>query len=92
MADPTPRQQQILATLLQQDWLRGNPALVKATTPAAVMALELGEELSLDSLDVIAAVVEIEDVFDFEAEDADHDGLKTILDVVALVERKTAHG
>lgn len=85
----TPRER-ILATLLEQDWLRGHPALSRADTPDAVMALELAEDLSLDSLDRIAAVVEVEDEWDCEAEDGEVEALRTVGDVVALVERKAA--
>lgn len=88
MTEISPRRALILATLLEQDWLRGHVALARADNPEAVMALDLGEDLSLDSLDIIAAVVEIEDEWDFETDDAEHDGLRTVGDLVALVERK----
>ena len=90
MPDIHTRRDQILATLLEQDWLRANPALVRTGNTDALLALTLDADLGLDSLDRVAAVIEVEDEWDFDAADAEIDALRTVGDVVALVERRTA--
>jgi len=88
MTDLTPREK-ILATMLEQSWLRANPALVRAGDTAALLALTLADDLGLDSLDITAAVVDVEDAFGLDdVPDDEIDGLKTVGDVVGLVERK----
>lgn len=92
MPDPTLRDQ-ILSTLLQQSWLRGNPALARVTISEDLLYLKLADDLDLDSLDIVAAVVDVEDAFNLDdVSDGEIDGLRTVWDVVKLVERKARHG
>ena len=49
----------------------------------------LREDLDADSLDVVEGGMRIEETFGFEVDDEDGDGLKTVSDIVALVEKKT---
>ena len=49
----------------------------------------LREDLDADSLDVVEVGMRIEETFGFEVDDEDGDGLKTVSDIVALVEKKT---
>ena len=49
----------------------------------------LREDLDADSLDVVEIGLRIEETFGFFVDDEDGDNLKTVADVVALVEKKT---
>lgn len=80
MTEITPRRREILATLRTMTWLDGNPAL-NADREEMVLTLTLGEDLGLDSLEVVAVQVEIEDEFDIEIPDADMDGVRTVGDL-----------
>lgn len=53
-------------------------------------ALDLVEDLKLDSLDQLAFVVELENHFRICIEPSDEASLSTLGDVVALVERRVA--
>lgn len=48
----------------------------------------LAEDLSMDSLDCIEIVMEIEDVYSIEIHDSESDSLKTFGDLVKLVSSK----
>jgi acyl carrier protein len=47
----------------------------------------LHDDLDMDSLDKVEAVMAIEDEFDFNIDDEDIAECKTVADVIALVER-----
>lgn len=46
------------------------------------------EDLGVDSLDLVEAVMAIEDTFNIKIEDSDLEGLKTVNDFVDYVEKK----
>ena len=46
------------------------------------------EDLGVDSLDLVEAVMTIEDTFNIKIEDSDLESLKTVNDFVAYVENK----
>jgi len=46
------------------------------------------EDLGVDSLDLVEAVMAIEDTFNIKIEDEDLESLKTVNDFVAYVEKK----
>lgn len=46
------------------------------------------EDLGVDSLDLVEAVMAIEDTFNIKIEDNDLEGLKTVNDFVEYVEKK----
>ncbi len=50
----------------------------------------LEEDLGADSLDVVELVLELEDEFAISISDADGDAVKTVADVIALVDRLVA--
>lgn len=52
----------------------------------------LREDLGADSMDLAELGMHLEEAFDFEMDDADGDALKTVKDVVELVEEKMAKG
>lgn len=49
----------------------------------------LKEDLGIDSLDSVEIVLELETEFDIKIEDDELQGLKTVNDIVTLIERKT---
>jgi acyl carrier protein len=54
-------------------------------TPGA----NLREELGADSLDVVEIGIKLEEEFGFEIDDEEGDKLKTVSDIVKLVEKRT---
>ncbi len=89
MTDLTPRQREILSALRQTSMLRDIVRVQQCTDDAAFLALRIYDDIGLDSLEVVALGMEIEELFGIEdgIPDAQIGELKTIGDVVALVER-----
>jgi acyl carrier protein len=83
----TPRQREILTKLRTMDWLRDTPAVMtRGADDEGLMAMTLGEDLGLDSLEVVALVVDIEDAFGIEIENDQIDGMETVRDAVQVIE------
>lgn len=52
----------------------------------------LRDDLGLDSMATIELLFRIEETFDFQIPDEDLQGLQTVADVIAYVDRRTATG
>lgn len=48
------------------------------------------QDLSLDSIDSLELIMELEDIYDISISDADAAKLKTVNDVINLIDQKTA--
>ncbi len=57
---------------------------VKATPEASL------ESLGLDSLDTIEVVMEIEEEYDINIHDEEYENVKTVQDIIDLIERRMA--
>lgn len=69
---------EILAEKLDRD-----PSEIEATS-------KIKDDLGADSLDMVEIVMEIEEEFDVEVEDADTASIITVQDIVDYVEKKQA--
>ena len=81
MADPTNVDSYIRQLLAEQ--LGVDPEDIKDES-------NIVADLGVDSLDVIELVLSIEEFYSIEIPDADAEGLVTVADVVAYVERRIA--
>ena len=81
MADPTTVDSYIRQLLAEQ--LGVDPEDIKDES-------NIVADLGADSLDVIELVLSIEEFYSIEIPDADAEGLVTVADVVAYVERRIA--
>ena len=93
-AELTARERTILGAIMKSDQIAGDEAVIDCGVDEhALMALSLTEDIELDSLEIVAMTVELEDEFSIEIADAEIDDLKTIGDCVRLIERKApGHG
>jgi len=74
----------ILGTI--KDHLAGRGIDAEDVIPSAAM----GDDLDFDSLDTAELTLAIEEKFAIEVADADLDGVRTIGDIVEVVQAKTA--
>jgi acyl carrier protein len=79
----------ILPTLRTLPMLADTVAVQQCADDAAFLALGIYDDIGLDSLEVVELGMEIEEAFGIEdgIPDAEIEGLKTVGDVVALIER-----
>lgn len=70
--------------------IRNEIGLVLAMPPAEILPDKPLVEYGLDSVRAMDMVVGVEDLFDIEVEDMEIASLKTLNDVIALVEDKIA--
>jgi acyl carrier protein len=89
----TRAQHEILTRLRQLRWLADiTPVVVRGADDDSLMPMSLSADLGLSSLDLCELLLDVEDLFGFEIENDDVRDIRTVRDVVNLIERKVPNG